>query len=111
MRKLLSICLISTSLVLAQCSTTQIQQIETFLGQVQSATAAACRFIPTIDTIIAMVNSGIGQIVGVVTAAICNGVPPVASARYMALPRAGTGLPPARTGAVSNGVPINGWRV
>ena len=104
MRKLAVILL---ALQLAACTTTQVQQIETFIGQVQSATAAACKFIPTVSTIISLVNTGIGQVVGVIAAAVCNAVPPPTSARFKALPRVG-----ARAGAAGtvNGVTINGWR-
>ena len=109
MRKLLTVGLVAGSLALAQCSTTQIQQVETFLGQVQAYTAQVCKFVPTIDTIISIVNSGIGQVVGAVGSAICNSVPPAASARFKALPKLGAPFA-GRAGAV-NGVAVNGWRV
>ena len=107
--KFLTVGVVAGSLLLAQCSTTQVQQVETFLGQVQAYTAQVCKFVPTIDTIISIVNSGVGQVVGAVGSAICNAVPPPASARFRALPR--LGAPFAGTAGTLNGVTINGWRV
>lgn len=104
MRKLMMSATTAIFLVVAGCSTTQVQQIETFIGQVQAATAQACKFVPTVNTIITMVNSGIGQVVGVVTAAICNAIPPPASARFKALPLVNNGAP------VTIAPNISGWR-
>jgi hypothetical protein len=87
------------------CSTTQTQQIETFIGQVQADAALVCKFIPDVATIISLVNSGIGQIAGLVVQAVCNSIPPPASARYKALPlRSGGGA------AVTVAPGISGWR-
>jgi outer membrane lipoprotein SlyB len=97
------------SLWLVGCSTTQIQQAEAFLGQVQAYTAQVCKFVPTIATILAIVNGGIGSVVGAVGAAICNAVPPPSSARFKALPRLGSTF--AGTVGTVNGIPITGWRV
>ncbi len=91
MRKLLAVCAVSASLVLAQCSTTQVAQIETFIGQVQAYAAQVCKFVPDVATIISLVNSGIGMVVGAVGQTVCNAIPPVASARYLALPRLRSG--------------------
>lgn len=109
MRKLLFVPLLASALVLAQCSTTQIQQAEAFIGQVQAYTAQVCKFIPTVATILAIVNSGIGSVVGAVGSAICNAVPPTASARFKALPKLGAIF--AGTAGTVNGVAITGWRV
>jgi hypothetical protein len=88
------------------CSTTQIQNIETFIGQVQADAAQVCKFVPTVATIISLVNAGIGQVVGAVVMAICNSVPPPTSAQYRALPLRSGGGPPV---TVAPG--IAGWRV
>ncbi len=96
---------------LAGCTTTQITD---FLAQVQSATAAACMFVPTITTILAVAQAlgvptgAIGVGVGIVADAICKQVPPPASARYRALAHRGVG--PAQRVGVIGGVGIDGWR-
>ncbi len=89
----------------ASCSTTQIGNIETFIGQVQADAALVCKFVPTVATIISVVNAGIGQVVGAVVMAICNAVPPPTSAQYRALPlRSGGGA------AIQVAPGIAGWR-
>ena len=103
MKKTLIVSLLSLWLV--GCSTTQIQSIETFIGQVQADAAQVCKFVPTVATIISLVNAGIGQVVGAVVMAVCNSVPPPASAQYRALPlRSSGGL------AVTVAPGIAGWR-
>lgn len=108
MRKFLLTSVTAATIGLAGCSTTQVQQIETFLGQVQSYTAQVCHFVPEIATIVALVNSGIGTVVGAVGQAVCNAIPPPASARFMAIPLKGTG-PAVNAGNIGN-IPITGWR-
>ena len=108
MRKFLLLSVVATTITLGGCGTTQVQQIETFIGQVQAYAAQVCKFVPDVATIIALVNSGIGQVVGAVGQAVCNAIPPPASARYMALPRRGAG--PAVTVGTSGSVPISGWK-
>lgn len=96
----------------AGCTTTQVTN---FLGQVQQAAAIACKFVPTIDTVLAVAGSlgfapatAAAGAVNAVAAAICASVPPTTSARYRAL--APQGLGPARTIGNIGGIPINGWR-
>ena len=105
MRKMLLSLALAGGIALAGCSTTQVQQAETFIGQVQADAALVCKFVPDVTTILSIVNSGIGQVVGAVVQAICNAVPPTASARYKALPRAGGG-----GNAVQVSPGISGWR-
>ena len=92
------------SLSLAGCTTTQITD---FIGQVQADTAVACKFIPTVATILAFFNAGIGATVGTVAAAICATIPPPASAKFQAIPLRGH---PAATVAVFSTIPVTGWR-
>ena len=94
------------------CSTTQITD---FLGQVQADTASACAFVPTINTILAVAAalgfapaSIAGAAIQTVASAICQQVPPPASARYQALSPRGVG--PARTVSTFGNIPITGWR-
>ncbi len=102
MRKML---LVTVLAALGGCTTLQIT---TAIGQIQAYTAVACKFIPTVATILAFLNAGIGTAVGTVGAAICAGVPPAASARYQALPLRGH---PAAAVSVVSGIPVTGWRM
>jgi hypothetical protein len=111
MRKTM-IAAVTALFLLTGCSTTQITN---FLGQVQADAAAACLFVPTIDTILAVASAlGIpltniaGAAVNTVANAICSQVPPPASARFKSLSPQGGG--PAKTVGNFNGIPINGWR-
>lgn len=112
MRNIAIALLTVASITVGGCSTTQVTD---FLGQVQAATATACKFVPTIDTILAIAGSlGFAPATaaaGAVTAisnAICSQVPPPASARYQQLYRQGG---PAKSVGVIGGIPVNGWRV
>ncbi len=98
--------------LLVGCSSVQITN---FLAQVQADAAAACQFVPTIDTILAVAaalgipaSSIVGAAVDTVAQAICRQVPPPASARFRALAPQGQG--PARAVGAFNGIQINGWR-
>ncbi len=102
----------AVALSAAGCTTTQVTN---FLAQVQADTAQACKFVPTIATILAVAQSlGFapaaiaGAVVATVAGKICSQVPPPTSARYQALAPVNGGA--ARTVAVDNGVRINGWR-
>ena len=102
---------------------TMVQNIE---AEIQAATAQLCFFVPELNTIDAIAAALTGQVpgVGAVLAltgpllvaaekAICSTVPPVASARFNALPRFGSGYA-GRTGVLyygGHGVPVNGWTV
>lgn len=112
MRKFLATCMISGAFVVGGCSTTQVTD---FLGQVQAATATACKFVPTIDTILAIAGSlgfapatAAAAAVTAVANTICSQVPPPASARYQQLYRQGG---PAKSVGVVGGIQVNGWRV
>lgn len=112
MRKLLLGSVTAICITIGGCTTTQVTD---FLGQVQAATATACKFVPTIDTILQIAGSlGFAPATaaaGAVTAVanvICAQVPPPASARYQQLYRQGG---PARAVGTVGGVSINGWRV
>ncbi len=112
MRKWLVSTALAGSLVIGGCST---MQVTNFLGQVQAATASACLFVPTIDTILAVAGAlGIpataiaGAAINTIANTICSKVPPPSSARYKSLsPQGG----PAKTIGTVNGIFINGWRV
>ncbi len=113
MQKMLRASVICVFLSVAGCSTVQVTS---FLAQVQAATAQACLFVPTIETILAVAQAlgipavGIvGGAIGTVAGAICKQVPPPASARYKTLLPQGGG--PAKTIGTVNGIAINGWRV
>jgi hypothetical protein len=108
MRKFLLSIVVATTVTLGGCGTTQVQQIETFIGQVQADAALVCKFVPEVSTIIALVNSGIGQVVGAVVQAVCNAIPPPASAQFRALHFRGLG--PAVTVSTVGNIPISGWR-
>jgi hypothetical protein len=110
MRKMLMTVIMVISL--GACSTTQVTD---FLKTVQAVTAQTCMFVPTIDTIIAIAAAlgipvaGIaGAAIDTVARAICNKVPPPASAQYRALAPLNGGA--ARTVNSVGGIPINGWR-
>ena len=112
MRKLLMSTAVACSVMLGACSTTQVTN---FLAQVQADTAAACLFVPTIDTILAVAQSlGFapaaiaGAAITTVANAICSQVPPPASAKYRALAKQGG---PAKGIGSVNGVQISGWRL
>jgi hypothetical protein len=94
------------TLALGGCTTAQVTS---FIGQVQADAAIACKFVPTVATILAFFNAGIGATVATVTAAICAAVPQPSSSKWLALPRYGAGGPPVYTGNVGN-IPIIGWR-
>ncbi len=111
MRKWLTSTALACSIFIGGCSTVQVTN---FLSQIQSATASACAFVPTIDTILAVASalgipaSGIaGAAINTIAHVICNQVPPVASARYRAIPHAGSA---AGFAGDFNGIQINGWR-
>lgn len=113
MRKFLLAATVACGVTVGGCSTVQVTD---FLAQVQASTAQACLFVPTIETILAVAQAlgipavGIvGSAIGTVANAICQQVPPPASARYKALLPRGTG--PAKTVGSVNGVVVNGWRV
>ncbi len=97
--------------LLGGCSTVQVTN---FLSQVQSATATACAFVPTLDTILNVAAAlgipaaGItGAAINTIAGVICQQVPPPASARFRSL--ATPGGPAHAVGSV-NGVVIQGWR-
>lgn len=97
---------------LAACST--INGVTTvdpnFISSVQSITATACAIIPTVDSIVAIFNSGIAATATAVANAICSAAPPKASLAFKALPlRAAAPNTPAVIGTV-NGVTVTGWR-
>jgi hypothetical protein len=106
---------------LAGCSTVQIQTIEQqIIDTVQAFEATACGIIPTAQTILAVIAgfgvslASVGAVVlQQVEQAICNAVPPPASARYRSLPFRTSGAPPAVIGNAptpSGNVVVNGWR-
>ncbi len=111
MRKTAIAMVMSLSL-LGGCAGTQITD---FLGKVQADAAAACAFIPTVDTVLAVATAlGIpwgtiaGAAINTIANVICSQIPPPASAQYRSL---NTQRGPAKTAAIYNGVPINGWRL
>ena len=106
MKKTFMTCSFAAFAVLAGCTTTQITDA---IGQIQAYTAVACKFIPTVATILAFLSAGIGSAVGTIGAAICASVPPVASARYQALPHYRAGGPAVVAGQAGN-IPVIGWR-
>lgn len=106
MRKMLSICTIGSLALLGGCTTMQITSV---IGQIQAYTAVACKFIPTVATILAFLNAGIGTAVGTVGAAICASVPPPASAKFQALPHYRAGGPAVVAGQAGN-IVVTGWR-
>ncbi len=106
MRKLFLTCTAVVFIGLAGCTT---MQITTAIGQIQAYTAVACKFIPTVATILAFLNAGIGSAVGTIGGAICASVPPPASAQFRALPHYGAGGPPVVAGQAGN-IPVVGWR-
>ncbi len=112
MRKFLMSTMLAGTVALGGCSTTQITE---FLGQVQADTAAACAFVPTVSTILAVAAalgfapaSIAGAAIQTVANAICSKVPPPASARYRALSPRGIG--PANTVGIIGNAPVSGWR-
>ena len=106
---------------LAGCTTAQVETAEQqIIDTIQAFAAAACGIIPTAKTILAVL-AGFGVSIAGVTAvvlqqveqAICNAVPPPASARYRAIPLQGTGAAPVTIGAAptpQGNVPVVGWR-
>lgn len=112
MRRLFISSVTAAAIVLGGCSTTQVTD---FLGQVQAAAAVACKFVPTIDTILSIAAAlgfapatAAAGAVTAVSSAICSQVPPPASAAYGRLPLKGVG-PAVSVGKVG-GVAVNGWR-
>lgn len=117
-RRLLFATTLSASL--AACSAAQIEtSAATIEGDIQAGAAAACGIVPAISVILqvaaavipgAAAISTIGQAgVNAVEADICSAAPPVASARYKALPRANAGAA-VSIGVSAHGVPVSGWR-
>lgn len=103
---------------------TNVQNIE---SEIQAATAQLCSFVPelnTIDAVAAALTGGVPGVGAVVALtgpllvaaeqAICSAVPPVASARFNALPKLGSRYA-GRAGVLhygaGHGVPVNGWTV
>lgn len=95
------------ALTLGGCATTGgTVDINATIAAVQSATVAACKFLPTVSTVASLLTTGnaIVQTVDVLAAAICQAVAPAAvSANLRAKLRA-----PGPTPIVVNGVIIHG---
>jgi hypothetical protein len=100
----LALALGTTSIVTTGCGTTPVQvqtDITQIIAQVQSITAQACKFIPTVGTVAAIItanNPGVTTAVAIAEA-ICNAI---------------TAAPPAAAGELGGTVVprvINGWRV
>ena len=81
----------------------------TFLGEIQAFTAQACKFVPTIATIVAIFNAGIATGVGGIATAICASLPPPTSAQFHNLHKYGLSPVPSHASDIGN-LPINGWR-
>jgi len=110
MRKLMLGAVMATGL--AACSTTNgVTTIDpNFIASVQSIASTACSVIPTVDSIIAIFNSGIAATATAVANAVCTAAPPKASLAFKALPlRAAAPDSPAVIGTI-NGVTVIGWR-
>ena len=96
---------------LAACSTINgVTQVDpNFIASVQTITAQACAIVPTVDSIIAIFNTGVAATATAVSSAICAAAPKPKSAAFYALPLKAAGGAPAVVGTVS-GVQVTGWR-
>lgn len=119
MRKLAIALLCAGSL--AGCTAAQIQSATTTIeGDIQAGVAAACGIVPTLATITEVASvlfPGSAGLIGIVAsgeaaieADICKAVPPAASAKFRAIPRAAYGVAPAVIGVTPHGVGVTGWR-
>jgi hypothetical protein len=105
--------------LLASCTTAQIEQAEAQIQTViANATSISCGIIPDAISIINVVNvlyPGIPLLalapgaLSAVEQEICTAAPPVASARYRAIPRRGV-KSSAVIGQSQHGVVVTGWR-
>jgi hypothetical protein len=82
MKKVLGVAVVVTGISLSACQ--QIPNTGALVKQILADTQQACRFVPTAETVINIINAG-GPIVGsseAIANAICNSVgpPPVATA-------------------------------
>lgn len=83
----------------------------TFLADVQAAAADACKVVPTIASIASIFNAGIGTTVASIASAVCAVSPAPASARFGALPTAGSGGAAAVLGTIpSTNIQVTGWK-
>ncbi len=98
-----------------------IQQIvQQIIDTVQAWSATVCHIIPTAQSILSVLAgfgvplTGVGAVVlQAVEQAICQAVPPLASARYQAIPRKASGAAPVVIGPAPTPhgpVVIHGWR-
>lgn len=119
MRKSLIATALAGSLALAGCGTTTTNTLPTsldtltttFIADAQAAAADACKVIPTVASIVSIFNAGIGTTIAGVTAAVCSVAPPPASARFGALPTAGTGSAAVVLGNIpSTTIQVTGWK-
>lgn len=128
-RSLLSTAAIGATIAVAGCSTAQIQQAQTdwanIVGEIQSAVAAAAKYVPTVESIAATAASLFGpQYTAIVTAGsaalntiiatltnVANALTPPASAALHARLRASSPNAPVTIGMTPAGVLVTGFHV
>lgn len=128
-RSLLSTAAIGGAVALAGCTTAQVQQFETqwttIVGEVQTAVAAAAKYVPTVESIAATAASLFGP--AYVTAVqagsaafnmivatlvnIVNNLTPPASAKLHARLRASSPSAAVLIGTTPQGVTVTGFKV
>ena len=111
---------VAASFLLVSCTTAQIAQVEAQIQDgITAATSVACGIIPTAQSILNVVSAlypGLqlialaGPAITAVEAELCSSAPPVASARYRAIPLRGSGRLPVTIGQTTHGVVVTGYR-
>lgn len=98
------------------CTTAQIAQVE---ADIQAGTAALCGVIPTVTSILDVVEAVTGTSVftgltnttiAAIEADICSAAPTPASARYRSIPLRSSGRLPVVIGQTQHGIVVTGWR-
>ena len=118
MKKFLATILLAVGIT--GCTTAQIAQVEAQIQDgITAATSVACGIIPTAQSILNVVSAlypGLqlvalaGPAITAVEAELCSSAPPVASARYRAIPLRGSGRLPVTIGQTTHGVVVTGYR-
>lgn len=128
-RTLLASAAPAAAVIVAGCSTAQIQQAQTdwanIVGEIQSAVAAAAKYVPTVESIAATAASLFGpQYTAIVTAGsaalntivatlvnVVGALTPPASAALHARLRASSPSAPVTIGTTPAGVLVTGFHV
>jgi hypothetical protein len=116
MKRLLTAAALASVLTFGACTTTQIANTEAVaqrvIAQVVAIAQATCRVAPTVEAIVALINSGVAASATVLATAFCSMVPsmsPVSSAGMARPFGARAGAAPVTLMCVP-GTKICGWK-